>query len=45
MTASQLMIVVGVLLLGHEIKPAARVIIGCCVGMWGAIFALASMIF
>lgn len=43
MTVSQLLIMVGIMLLGHELKPAARLAIGASLGLWGALFGLGSI--
>lgn len=45
MTASQLMIVVGIMLLGHEIKPIARLVLGISLGLWGALFWLGNLLY
>lgn len=45
MTVSQLLIVVGIMLLGHELKPAARLVLGASLGLWGALFALGAIVF
>ena len=45
MTASELLIVSAVVLLGHELKPAPRVLLGLTVGCWGLVFAIGDLFF
>jgi predicted Zn-dependent protease len=44
-TASQLLIVIGIMLLGHELKPAARLALGASLGLWGALFGLGAIFY
>lgn len=39
MTISQVLLLVGVILLGHELKPAPRLLFGASIGLWGAVLA------
>lgn len=39
MTVDQVFLVVGVILLGHELNPALRLLLGASIGMWGAVLA------
>lgn len=45
MTASQLLIMAGVLLLAHEITPKTRAILGLAIGLWGVVLAAFAMFF
>lgn len=39
MTIDQLFLVVGIILLGHELNPAPRLLLGASIGLWGAFLA------
>lgn len=45
MTASELLIVSAVVLLGHDLKPAPRLLLGSVVGCWGLVFAIGDLFF
>lgn len=45
MTASELLLIAGIILLAHEIKPIPRMMFGLIVGTWGVIFAVGDLFF
>lgn len=45
MTASELLLVSGIILLAHEINPVPRMLFGLIVGTWGVIFAFGDLFF
>ena len=44
-TASQLLIMLGIVLVSHDLKPAARVFIGATLGLWGCLCFLGSLLY
>lgn len=45
MTASELLLISGIILLSHEINPIPRALFGLIVGTWGVIFAVGDLFF
>lgn len=45
MTASELLIVSAVVLLGHDLQPAPRLLLGMTVGLWGLVFAIGDLFY
>lgn len=39
MTIDQLMLMVGIVMLAHELQPAPRLLLGASIGLWGALLA------
>lgn len=45
MTVSQLLIMVGIMLLGHKLKPVARLALGASLGLLGALLGLGALVY
>lgn len=45
MTASELLLISGIILISHEVNPIPRMLAGLVVGTWGVIFAFGDLFY